>query len=73
LIASLATKVAKAEKEGGFLGFGGEPVSNAEQKALSDIENVIADAGIQHFSARPIGSRGVGRKIIMADARTVYM
>ncbi|MTH79866.1 hypothetical protein [Paracoccus aestuariivivens] len=30
----IATRVAEAAKEGGFLGFGGEPVSEPESKAL---------------------------------------
>jgi hypothetical protein len=46
LITSVATNVAEAAKEGGFMGFGGEPVSDAEKKALSDIEAAIAGAKV---------------------------
>ena len=37
-LSSLARKVAEAAKEGGFLGFGGTPVSEAETSALDQIE-----------------------------------
>src|SRR5262247_3188678 len=36
-LVSLARKTAEAAKEGGFLGFGGTPVSDAENAALRDI------------------------------------
>lgn len=45
LVRSTAQNVAEAAKEGGFLGFGGEPVSAAEYKTLEDIETAIATAG----------------------------
>ncbi|MEJ2534058.1 MAG: hypothetical protein P8008_00905 [Gammaproteobacteria bacterium] len=37
-----AEKVAEAGKEGGFLGFGGERVSDAEKKTLADIDRALA-------------------------------
>jgi hypothetical protein len=40
----IANKVANAAKEGGFLGFGGERVSEKEQLLLKKIEAAIADA-----------------------------
>ena len=42
LIMAVANNVAEAAKEGGFMGFGGEPVSEAETKTLNDIEAAIA-------------------------------
>lgn len=44
LITSVATNVAEAANEGGFMGFGGVPVSDAEKKTLGDIESTIAAA-----------------------------
>ncbi len=38
---SIAENVAKAAKEGGFLGFGGERVSDDEKKLYSDIANAL--------------------------------
>jgi hypothetical protein len=38
----LATKVASAAKEGGFLGIGGKQVSAQEQQALDDIKAALA-------------------------------
>ena len=40
-LASVATKVSEASKEGGFLGIGGTPVSPAEQKALRHLNEVL--------------------------------
>jgi len=37
----LADKVANASREGGFLGFGGKRVSDAEQSFLDDLQNAI--------------------------------
>jgi hypothetical protein len=37
-----AEKVAEAGTEGGFLGFGGEKVSDAEKKTLADIDRALA-------------------------------
>jgi len=37
-----AQRVAEAGTEGGFLGFGGEKVSEAEKKTLADINRVLA-------------------------------
>jgi hypothetical protein len=42
LVRAVSQNVAQAAKEGGFLGFGGEPVSEAEYKTLEDIETAIA-------------------------------
>lgn len=42
LIMAVANNVGEAAKEDGFLGFGGEPVSEQEKKTLSDIEAAIA-------------------------------
>lgn len=40
----IARNVAEAAKEGGFLGFGGETVSDAERKTLGDISEVLSRA-----------------------------
>lgn len=40
-----AQKVAEAGTEGGFLGFGGEKVSDAERRTLADIDAALAGAG----------------------------
>ena len=37
----ISQRVAEAAKEGGFLGFGGVQVSDAEQKALADISQAL--------------------------------
>jgi hypothetical protein len=36
-----AQNVAEAATEGGFMGFGGEKVSDAEKKTLADIDAVL--------------------------------
>jgi hypothetical protein len=41
LVVTVATKVAEAAKEGGFLGFGGKQVSDAEKAALAEISAVM--------------------------------
>jgi hypothetical protein len=41
LIVAIATKVAEASKEGGFLGFGGTLVSDAEKNAIADIKRAL--------------------------------
>jgi len=41
LLYELAEKVANASREGGFLGFGGKAVSDAEQRFLDDLQNAI--------------------------------
>ena len=43
---SLAQKVAEASKEGGFLGFGGTLVSDAEKQSLNDIAAALSDASL---------------------------
>jgi len=40
----IAHNVAEAAKEGGFLGFGGTPVSDAEQAALNDLSGMLGIA-----------------------------
>lgn len=42
MLSGLGTKVANASKEGSFLGFGGERISDGEQKFLAKLERVIA-------------------------------
>lgn len=42
LLVHIAEKVANASKEGGFLGFGGERVSPAEQASLDKIKAALA-------------------------------
>ena len=44
LVGTTARNVADAAKEGGFMGFGGVAVSDAEKKALSDIDAVVGAA-----------------------------
>lgn len=44
LVRQTANSVAEAAKEGGFMGFGGVAVSDAEKKTLVDIEDAIAAA-----------------------------
>ena len=41
----IAGNVANAAKEGGFLGFGGTPVSENERAALADIAKALAGSG----------------------------
>jgi hypothetical protein len=41
-LAGLATSVAEAGKEGGFLGIGGESVSDAEEAAIAEIGSALA-------------------------------
>ncbi|XDA99116.1 hypothetical protein AB1M95_04190 [Sulfitobacter sp. LCG007] len=38
---AVATKTAEAAKEGGFLGFGGVPISEAEHKTLDDLRGQL--------------------------------
>jgi hypothetical protein len=38
---AIAEKVAKAAKEGGFLGFGGTQVSEGEQKFLNELQTAL--------------------------------
>ncbi len=42
---AIAEKVAKAASEGGFLGFGGEQVSEGEKKLLAQIDGVLNNVG----------------------------
>ena len=41
-----ANRTAKASNEGGFLGFGGEEVSDAERKTLADLKSALGLAGV---------------------------
>jgi hypothetical protein len=41
MIMSVAEKAASASKEGGFLGFGGVRVSNAEQSFLNEVKAAL--------------------------------
>jgi hypothetical protein len=41
----IAGAVAEAAKEGGFMGFGGEKVSDAERKTLADLGAVLGETG----------------------------
>jgi hypothetical protein len=41
MLVSAATKVAEASKEGGFLGFGGVKVNDAEQAAIAEIKSAL--------------------------------
>jgi len=43
-VLALATKVASAHKEGGFLGAGGKAISDAEQTALDEISSTLGGA-----------------------------
>lgn len=40
-VREVAERVACAHKEGGFLGIGGQPMSDAEQAALGEIDGII--------------------------------
>ena len=42
---SIAQSVAEAAKEGGFLGFGGKPISDAEHATLAEIDDALSLAG----------------------------
>ena len=46
LVRDTATNVAEAAKEGGFMGFGGTSVSDAEKKTLADIDAAISAARV---------------------------
>ena len=41
----IAQAVAEAAKEGGFLGFGGKPISDAEHATLAQIDAALSRAG----------------------------
>jgi hypothetical protein len=47
-LAEVAHKAAEAGKEGGFLGFGGVTVSDAEKATLSDIASALGIPGPSH-------------------------
>lgn len=53
----LATEVAQAHREGGFLGIGGKPISENEQGALDAIA-AIFDEPIPHEDAAPPAEEG---------------
>ena len=50
-IVGLAERAAHAHKEGGFLGIGGEEVSEAERQALDEINAALDSPGQEHASA----------------------
>lgn len=43
-LVAVAQKVAEASTEGGFLGFGGVPVSAAEKATIAEVKNVLGSA-----------------------------
>jgi hypothetical protein len=43
-VMTVAQTVAAAHKEGGFLGIGGKPVSDAENRALDEISTALGPA-----------------------------
>ena len=45
MLTGIGTKVANAAKEGSFLGFGGERVSDGEKKFLARLDSVVAGRG----------------------------
>lgn len=45
LLTSIGEKVANASKEGGFLGFGGERVSDGERQFLARLQSVVTSSG----------------------------
>ena len=45
LVRETAQGVAEAAKEGGFMGFGGEKISDSERRTLADIDAVLAETG----------------------------
>jgi hypothetical protein len=47
-IVDLAERAAHAHKEGGFMGIGGEEVSQAEQAALDEIRAAVDSPGQEH-------------------------
>lgn len=50
-VVELAERAAAAHKEGGFLGIGGQEVSEAEQAALDEIRAALDSPAQQHASA----------------------
>jgi hypothetical protein len=42
MLSGIGTRIANASKEGSFLGFGGERVSDGEEKFLARLESVVA-------------------------------
>ena len=50
-VVELAQRAAAAHKEGGFLGIGGEEVSEAEQAAIDEIRAALDSPGQEHASA----------------------
>jgi uncharacterized protein (UPF0210 family) len=42
---AIAQSVAEAAKEGGFLGFGGKPISDAEHATLAEIDVALSHTG----------------------------
>jgi len=50
-IVGLAGRAARAHKSGGFLGIGGEEVSDAERVAMDEINTAVDSPGQEHASA----------------------
>jgi hypothetical protein len=50
-VREVAQKVAEKHKEGGFLGIGGERVSETERTALAEIDEVLGSSGSSGSSA----------------------
>lgn len=50
-VVDLAERAAHAHKSGGFLGIGGQEVSDAEQVALDEIRAAVDSPGQEHASA----------------------
>jgi hypothetical protein len=50
-VVGLAERAAHAHKSGGFLGIGGEEVSEAEQKAMDEINAAVDSPGQEYASA----------------------
>ena len=50
-VLDVARHAAEAHKEGGFLGIGGEEVSDAERQAMDEINSALDSPGQEHASA----------------------
>ncbi|WP_045234356.1 hypothetical protein [Deinococcus pimensis] len=55
LLVRVAERVAGAAKEGGFLGFGGVQVSDAEREAIEEIRRLTATPGGTETPPGPVG------------------
>ena len=50
-VVALADRAARAHKSGGFLGIGGEEVSDAEREAMDEINAAVDSPGQEHADA----------------------